>query len=410
AAAGDRARSRGHRARGAPVLAARGCALRAGRAVLGPASFSVRGSARRRAGGGFRPVVSPQPGDGVPARRRRAPRRALPRLRSLRFRPHRRRRPAFQPGAQRAGAGWCGSRCRSPRSRGRRSRARRCPARRSPDARRREIRRELQRRARHRPRQSSGLRPLYARALATLFGGRCRRVCAHAGRGSPLRAAAGCGLKSRFSLADPRSIRMSNATHLARLMRLIAGDRAASDILDTLHIERAILLEGAGEVTRGAFAMALNALLFQDLLDRVPTGAAYVADRRRLQQRITFDHGALRTVRLGRGPTGALPGGIESFARILQPLGYHQAGVYPLDALRMTGHAFAHRDYPESLPQFFVSELHVERFSADFQAAAQRVFGSSRDPLTPAGRAALDAFAARGRCAFDTAALALREI
>jgi hypothetical protein len=203
---------------------------------------------------------------------------------------------------------------------------------------------------------------------------------------------------------------VSNATHLARLMRRIAGDHATSDILDTLHIERAILLESAGEVTRGAFAMALNALLFQDLLDRVPTGAAYVADRRRLQQRITFDHGALRTVRLGQGPTGALPGGIESFARILQPLGYAQAGVYPLDALRMTGYAFAHRDFPETLPQFFVSELHVERFSADFQAAAQRVFGSSRDPLTAAGRAALDAFSVQGRCDFDTAALALREI
>ncbi len=202
---------------------------------------------------------------------------------------------------------------------------------------------------------------------------------------------------------------MSNA-HLWRLIGAVAGDRAATEILDTLQIERCFLVESAGGVTRPVFAMALNALLFQDLLARVPTGAAYVADRRRAHQRITFDHGALRTIRFAQGPTGALPAGIESFSRILEPLGYVQAGLYPLDKLRMTGHAFAHREYPATLPQFFVSELHVDRFSAEFQAAAARVFGTSHDPLTPTGLAALDAFARQGRCDFDLAASGLKEI
>jgi hypothetical protein len=203
---------------------------------------------------------------------------------------------------------------------------------------------------------------------------------------------------------------LSIATHLWQLVSLTAGDRAASQILDTLQIDRALLKESKGQVTRAVFAMALNAVLFQDLLDRVPTGAAYVADRRRAHQRITFDHGALRTIRLARGAAGGLPAGVEAFSRILQPLGYDVAGIYPLQKLNMTGRGFAHRDFPASMPQFFVSELHVERFSEPFQAAAARVFGSSRDPLTPDALAALTAFAEHGRCDFDVAAAGLRAI
>ncbi len=204
---------------------------------------------------------------------------------------------------------------------------------------------------------------------------------------------------------------MTTDTHLSQLIRLIEGDKAADELLATLQIDRAFILESAGAaVSRGVFAMALNAVLFHDLLERVPTGAAYVADRRRQRERITFDHGALRTIRFGSGTTGELPPGVESFARILEPLGYHLAGVYPLDKLRMTGRAFAHREFPETLPQFFVSELHVDRFSDDFQAAAARVFGTSRDPLTAIAHTALAEFAERGRCEMKLAAPALREI
>ena len=203
---------------------------------------------------------------------------------------------------------------------------------------------------------------------------------------------------------------MTTDTHLSRLIRLIVGDVAADDLMDTLQIDRAFLLESAGAVSRGVFAMALNALLFHDLLARVPTGAAYVADRRRQRERIVFDHGALRTVRFRAGSTGASPGGVAAFARILEPLGYHLAGTYPLDSLRMTGRAYAHREFPETLPQFFVSELHVERFSEKFQAAAGRVFSSTRDCLNEATHVALEAFAYQGRCEMKLAAPALREL
>jgi hypothetical protein len=206
-----------------------------------------------------------------------------------------------------------------------------------------------------------------------------------------------------------RQKEMTTDTHLLRLIRLIAGDKA-DDILNTLHIDRTFCVESAGAVSRGAFAMALNALLFHDLLTRVPTGAAYVADRRRQRERITFDHGALRTIRFGSGPTGAMPAGVAAFTRILEPLGYHLAGTYPLADLRMTGRGFAHREFPETLPQFFISELHVDRFSEKFQAAARRVFGSSRDPLTATALTALANFAEQGRCEMKLAAPALREI
>ena len=127
--------------------------------------------------------------------------------------------------------------------------------------------------------------------------------------------------------------------------------------------------------------MALNVALFQDLLERTPTAKAYVSDRIAEGERVVFDHGALRTIRFGDGATGALPAGEQAFVRIFEPLGYTLAGVYPLDRLGMTGRAYAHQDAPEQIPQFFLSELHVERFGPEFEAAAHRVFDSSRDPL-----------------------------
>ncbi len=200
-------------------------------------------------------------------------------------------------------------------------------------------------------------------------------------------------------------------SYLSQLTRLIAGDKAANEILGTLQIDRTFLVESAGPVSRGVFAMALNALLFNDLLSRVPTGAAYVADRRRQRERISFDHGALRTIRFGDdAPTGAQPPGVAAFSRILEPLGYQVAGTYPLETLRMTGTAFVHREFRETLPQFFISELHVDRFSPEFQAAALRVFGSTRDPLGSGTHAALAEFGAQGRCEMRLAAPALREI
>ena len=120
----------------------------------------------------------------------------------------------------------------------------------------------------------------------------------------------------------------------------------------------------------------------------------------RTAQKLVFDHGALRTVATDNG---ALPRGEEAFRRILEPLGFTCRGVYPLDRLGMTGRAYAHRDLPEHVAQFFVSELHPERFSPAFQQAVARVVGNSRDPLPLASKAMLAEIAQHGSLSFDDA-------
>lgn len=160
--------------------------------------------------------------------------------------------------------------------------------------------------------------------------------------------------------------------------------------------------DGEG-VSRSCFAAALNLVLFADLLDRVPSAAIYVEDVRASGGKVCFDHGAIRTIRFAVGGTGALPAGDLAFRRLLEPLGYEVAAVYPLPALHMTGRAYRHRDFPETIPQFFVSELHVEAFDAGFGEAARCVFGSSGDPLDAAAHAALARFAARQALSFDEA-------
>ena len=73
----------------------------------------------------------------------------------------------------------------------------------------------------------------------------------------------------------------------------------------------------------------------------------------------------------------------------------------------MTGYAWCHRDLPDSIAQFFVSELHVDRFDSDFAAAAARIFGTTRDALTAEAKAALSAFAAEGQVPLAQALAAL---
>jgi hypothetical protein len=202
---------------------------------------------------------------------------------------------------------------------------------------------------------------------------------------------------------------MSPAPQLQALVQSVLGEAVGRDTLNilTLPPELLTLHETSAGVSRAAFAMAMTAVLFHDLLARVPTGAAYVADVRAAGGKVTFDHGALRTIRFADGPTGALPPGEQAFVRIFAALGYRLAGVYPLDRLGMTGRAYAHADLPEGIPQFFLSELHVERFTSAFQAAAHRVFDASRDPLDAATVATLEAFAADGAVPFEAARRAL---
>jgi hypothetical protein len=175
---------------------------------------------------------------------------------------------------------------------------------------------------------------------------------------------------------------VTQRSDLRRLKQLCAVGPGATEVLHSLVIEERLLRGGDQPIGRAELALALNVRLFADLLTRVPTAARLVAEQRDAGERIVFDHGALRTV---DGPTGALPRGHTAFARLLEPLGYVVGGEYPLPRLNMTGRAFVHRDWPETIPQFFVSELHVSRLPDEAQATAARVFGGSHDPVLAEG-------------------------
>ncbi|QVM83777.1 2-oxoadipate dioxygenase/decarboxylase family protein [Novosphingobium decolorationis] len=190
---------------------------------------------------------------------------------------------------------------------------------------------------------------------------------------------------------------------VARLVRAHLGDEIGAVTLAALNMTPALLSDEGERVSRASMATALGAALFRTVLDGVPSAAGYVGERLEIDTRITLDHGALRTILFPDGPTGALPGGQEAFARILRPLGYVEAAQYPLPRLRMTGHAWCHLDHPEDILQYFVSELHVDQFDAEFAAAAHRVFDTSLDPLSAQAKAVLDRFAAEGSVPFAEA-------
>ncbi len=178
-------------------------------------------------------------------------------------------------------------------------------------------------------------------------------------------------------------------TTLQALLAPILGTADTGDVAQTVHV--APLQEAAtGLVSRAQLAQALGLVLFHQLMARVPTGQAYVSEVRAQGRQVVFDHGAVRTV---ASPCGALPPGDAAIIRILRPLGYALQAVYPLPRLSMTGRAWCHADAPQDLPQFFVSELHPDRFSEQFQAAVARVVSRSVDPLKHADIVALEQLA-----------------
>ena len=191
------------------------------------------------------------------------------------------------------------------------------------------------------------------------------------------------------------------------LLARVVGEVRSRRLFEELEVAPALQRPRGEAVSRAELAQAVNMLLFEDVVRRVPTAAAYVGDARRSGRRLVFDHGALRTV---AADCGALPRGFRAFERLLEPLGFELRDVYPLERLGMTGRAYAHRDFPEDIAQFFVSELHPEQFSGAFQQVVQRVIGRSRDPLPAASAARLEQLQRRGSLPFDEAAALLPDV
>ncbi|WP_429497695.1 DUF1338 domain-containing protein [Robbsia andropogonis] len=198
---------------------------------------------------------------------------------------------------------------------------------------------------------------------------------------------------------------MKRNANIDALLQSLLGPEKTAILFETLNRPSVLSHCEPGIVSRPELAQAMNMALFDGLIARSANGRHYTTRalataRERGQAHggasgqqdqpisaVCFDHGALRTVRWSRN--GALPPGEAAFARILVPLGFELRNRYPLDKLGMTGRAYAHRDAPEEIAQFFVSELHPERFSRDFQEAVTRIVSSSVDPLTPNATALL---------------------
>ncbi len=158
----------------------------------------------------------------------------------------------------------------------------------------------------------------------------------------------------------------------------VVGRENADKLFQMLNVAHSIKAETA-KITRAHVAQAMNMVLFHDLLSRVPSGRACVTETIASGGKVTFDHGALRTV--AWRDNGTLPPGRVAITRVLEALGYVQADIYPLPRLKMTGYAYRHLDYPEDIAQYFVSELHPEQFTEAFRTAVSHVLNTSTDPL-----------------------------
>ncbi|MDQ1364458.1 MAG: hypothetical protein QOE57_500, partial [Acidimicrobiaceae bacterium] len=189
---------------------------------------------------------------------------------------------------------------------------------------------------------------------------------------------------------------------------LVGGQLGASRaewLAGVVDVHPAAPADAGASVSRSVLAQALGIVLFDDLLARVPSAAAYVEEKASRGETVHLDHGAVRTV--SGVDCGQLPAGQESVTRVLAALGYTHRFTYDLTRLRMTGRSWCHLDLPEAIPQYFVSELHAGLFSAPFQEAAARVLGSSQDPLDPAAAARLAELRSRRSLGLEDAAALL---
>jgi hypothetical protein len=187
---------------------------------------------------------------------------------------------------------------------------------------------------------------------------------------------------------------------LRALVATQLGAGRAAALVDGLVVHPSLLEPADGDVSRAVIAQALAIVLLDDLLQRVPSAAAYVEGRWAGGERLVLAHGAVRTVT--GVACGELAPGRESVARVLRPLGYT-----PADA---GGSVWRHLDQPAELPGYLVDEIPADAFSEPFTAAAARVVRSSRDPLTGLAQVHLDRLAAAGHLAPKAAESLLGEL
>ena len=110
----------------------------------------------------------------------------------------------------------------------------------------------------------------------------------------------------------------------------------------------------------------------------MPEAQQYTEEAIQTNTRVIFDHGALRTVAC---PVARFP---PVKRRSLEFKPWAMCWLESiLDPSENDRSRLEHHDFPETIAQFFVSELHPEQFSPVFQTAVTRVLSESVDPLGP---------------------------
>lgn len=180
---------------------------------------------------------------------------------------------------------------------------------------------------------------------------------------------------------------------LEQILSQLVGEDQADYLTRAIEIHPELQSIDAAHLTRVQIAQLLSMQLLHQLFSKVPDAKAYADEQMATGRKIILDHGALRTVSL---QMRCLPRGKDAFSRILEPLGYAMVGEYPLDKLHMCGFVFCHRDYPESIAQYFVSELYTDRFSTEFENTVRDIVYESNDPVSERGQRRLDHLASAG--------------
>ncbi|MEI5997058.1 DUF1338 family protein [Paraburkholderia bengalensis] len=169
--------------------------------------------------------------------------------------------------------------------------------------------------------------------------------------------------------------------NIERLLVYAIGPVKAERALQTIDFPSFLNDWESGSITRSELAMALQVVLFDDLLMDSIEGRSALLELVKKGKRIFLHHSCLHTVRARLN--GALPLRETAITRIIGSLGYRFEGTAELDGMGVMKQMYSHADQPEALPGFLIGELLPDRFSSAFQRVVTRVVASSADPITP---------------------------
>jgi hypothetical protein len=126
--------------------------------------------------------------------------------------------------------------------------------------------------------------------------------------------------------------------------------------------------------------MVLSSLLnrlWQAYIERVEYARKYAELVQAKGGRVVNDHIAFRTLNVdGAGQ----PAGIPAIARVIEPLGYHQAGQYEFKDKHLNANHYEHDDL--ALPKIFISQLEVDQLPGSEADLIRQAVASGKELLS----------------------------